>query len=344
MAFSRTLLDWFDANHRVLPWRGESDPYKIWVSEIILQQTRVAQGISYYHNFLAHFPTITALATAHEDEVLKVWQGLGYYSRARNMHAAAKSVLKDFNGTFPNHYDDIRRLKGVGDYTAAAVASIAFNLKYPAVDGNVLRFVTRYAGIFENIALPATRKQVEEWCSSRMPDDRTGTFNQAMMEMGATLCTPTNPACELCPFSVSCYASTHQQTSQLPIKEQKVHVRDRYFHYFIFLRENKTIIQQRTANDIWKGLFEFPLVEQNDGTFSADSFLTKNKIETIEKPQIIWQKKHILTHQRIFADFHVIIVKDFPQLTGNQQIIDLSAIKDFAVPRVVEEAIAKLKS
>ena len=343
MSFSRTLLDWFDANHRVLPWRGESDPYKIWVSEIILQQTRVAQGISYYHNFLAHFPTITALASAHEDEVLKVWQGLGYYSRARNMHAAAKTMVHDFNGAFPSHYEDIRRLKGVGDYTAAAVASIAFGLPYPAVDGNVLRFVTRYAGIFENIALPATRKQVESWCASRIPAKRAGAFNQAMMEMGATVCTPATPACLQCPFSPSCYANTHQQTDQLPVKEQKVHVRDRHFHYLIFLRKNKTIIQQRTADDIWKGLFEFPLVELDTETFPLDDFLTKNKIETVEEPQLVWQKKHILSHQRIFAKFYVISVKNLPEITDNQQIVSCTKLKDFAVPRVVEEAIAKLE-
>ena len=195
MSFSRTLLDWFATNQRDLPWRKESDPYKIWVSEIILQQTRVVQGISYYHNFIAHFATVSALATASEEEVLKVWQGLGYYSRARNMHAAAKSILLNFNGIFPKDYSHIRQLKGVGDYTAAAVASIAYNLKYAAVDGNVLRFVTRYAGIFDNIALNATRKEVESWCYSHMPADEAGAFNQAMMEMGATICTPSNPGC-----------------------------------------------------------------------------------------------------------------------------------------------------
>ena len=252
--FSITLLDWFDEHRRDLPWRHTDDPYKIWVSEIILQQTRVVQGLSYYHNFIRNFPTVKALAEADEAQVLKVWQGLGYYSRARNMHAAAQSVIRDHGGKFPSDYDSIRRLKGVGDYTAAAIASFAFNLPYPAVDGNVLRFTARYKGIFDNIATAATCKKVTEFCQQWMPADHAGTFNQAMMEMGAIQCVPVNPDCAQCPFATTCYAAIHHCTDTLPVKEKTTKIRDRFFHHLIYLKDNQTIIQKRTGNDIWKGV------------------------------------------------------------------------------------------
>lgn len=342
MNFADILLAWFDENHRDLPWRGESDPYKIWVSEIILQQTRVVQGIAYYHNFLAHFPDIKTLANAAEDDVLKVWQGLGYYSRARNMHAAAQSIMESHNGKFPNNYQEIKKLKGIGDYTAAAVGSIAFNLPYPAVDGNVLRFISRHFGIFDNVVLNSTRKKIEGICAKHLPHKHAGRYNQALMEMGAIQCTPKNPHCETCPFAESCYALKHLQVSVLPIKEQQIHIKDRFFNYLIYLYENQTIIQQRTGNDIWKGLFEFPLVETENDTFNIDDYLSKNGIATVEKPTLGFQKRHVLTHQNIHAKFWLIPLLKMPETGKSQQFVNLSHLKDFAVAKITQEAIGRL--
>lgn len=337
--FSKILLDWFDEHRRDLPWRNTDDPYKIWVSEVILQQTRVVQGLSYYHNFIANFPTVKALAEADEAQVLKVWQGLGYYSRARNMHAAAKSVVRDFKGVFPSTYDDIHRLKGVGDYTAAAIASFAFNLPHPAVDGNVLRFTARYKGLFDNIATAATRKKVTDICHEWMPAEHAGTFNQAMMEMGAIQCVPTNPDCDQCPFTGTCYAAIHHCTDTLPIKEKKISIKDRFFHYLIYLKDNQSIIQKRTAQDIWKGLYEFPLVETDDEHFDLIAFLRNNHICSNGDPQIALQKKHLLSHQRIHLTFHVINLLEFPSLKKEQQITKVKDLTKFAVSKVTAEMV-----
>lgn len=340
--FSQILLNWFDANHRSLPWRETNDPYKIWVSEIILQQTRVVQGMSYYHNFLINFPTVKALAEADESQVLKVWQGLGYYSRARNMHTAARTILHEHAGIFPSEYESIRQLKGVGDYTAAAVASFAFNLPYPAVDGNVLRFITRYKGLYDDIATASTRKKVETICKKLMPAQHAGSFNQAMIEMGAVQCVPVNPNCEQCPFSTTCYAFQHHCTDTLPIKEKKTKIKDRFFHYIIYLKKNQSIIQKRTANDIWKGLYEFPLVETNDNKFNINLFLQDNKIRILQEPQILLQKKHLLSHQRIHLTFHIIHPERFPHLSENQEISKIDKLTGYAVSKVTAEVVERL--
>ena len=340
--FSKILLDWFDEHRRDLPWRNTDDPYKIWVSEIILQQTRVVQGLSYYHNFIRNFPTVKALAEADEAQVLKVWQGLGYYSRARNMHAAAQTVVRDFNGTFPSNYDEIRRLKGVGDYTAAAIASFAFNLPYPAVDGNVLRFTARYKGLFDNIATAATRKRVTEICQQWMPADHAGTFNQAMMEMGAIQCVPTHPDCEQCPFASTCYAAIHHCTDTLPVKEKKTNIKDRFFHYLIYLKDNQSIIQRRTHNDIWKGLYEFPLVETEDNQFDLIAYLKKRNVRTSGEPQTAFQKDHLLSHQKIHFTFHIINTLELPPLEQAQQITDVDELPKFAVSKVTAEMVERL--
>lgn len=340
--FSKILLDWFDEHRRDLPWRNTDNPYEIWVSEIILQQTRVAQGLSYYHNFIRNFPSIKALAEADESQVLKVWQGLGYYSRARNMHAAAQSVVRDHGGKFPSDYDGIRRLKGVGDYTAAAIASFAFNLPYPAVDGNVLRFTARYKGLFDNVATAATRKKVTEICQQWMPADHAGTFNQAMMEMGAIQCVPTNPDCSQCPFAATCYAAIHHCTDTLPVKEKTTKIKDRFFHHIIYLKDNQSIIQKRTGNDIWKGLYEFPLVETPDSPFDLIAYLKKKKVRTSGEPQTSFQKDHLLSHQKIHFTFHIINTLQFPPLEQDQQILNVDELPKYAVSKVTAEMVEKL--
>lgn len=323
--FSELLLRWYAENGRTLPWRGEKDPYKIWVSEIILQQTRVSQGWNYYLQFIRTFPDVSSLAAADERDVLKVWQGLGYYSRARNMHAAAQTIVTRYNGTFPHTYAELLKLKGIGDYTAAAIASFAFDENVPAVDGNVLRVICRLYGIFDDIALPATRKRVTQLCHELMPPRQAATFNQAIMDFGATLCTPKHPDCNACPCQTFCFAFQHEKTNLLPIKTKKVNIKKRYFHYIIYFKDNQVIIQQKTADDIWKNLFEFPLTETDSSDFSI-----QNGIK-------IRELKHQLTHQTIFADFYLLKVKRFPKLTEHQQIVPLLQLTKFPMSKIVAE-------
>lgn len=342
MSFSEILLHWFEENRRDLPWRHTHDPYKIWVSEIILQQTRVVQGMEYYFRFIEKFPTVQALAQADEEEVLKIWQGLGYYSRARNMHTAAQQIIQKHKGIFPKQYTDIKALKGVGNYTAAAIASIAFQLPYPAVDGNVLRFVARYTGNFNNIALGSTRKEVEDFCSQVMPVHAAGEFNQAMMEMGATCCTPNRPACEECPFSPHCFAFLHDKTDFLPFKEIHLKTKKRYFHYLIFLHNNHTLIQKRTKNDIWKNLYEFPLIESTDNQFNITNYLKNQNIRCAEPPALLWETKHLLTHQTIYAQFYIISVHAFPDLSSQQRCVEIPNLANFAVSKITEQVIGLL--
>lgn len=255
MAFADTLIRWYEEHKRDLPWRGENDPYKIWVSEIILQQTRVQQGWDYYLRFIDNFPNVKALAEAEEERVLKVWQGLGYYSRARNMHTAAREIMTKHGGQFPQDYDSILALKGIGKYTAAAIASIAFHLPYPAVDGNVIRIISRIFGICDDVTQPAVVKQITNICETHIDGKQPGIFNQAAMDFGAMQCTPKNSQCGECPFMRECYALHHQLTDILPVKKKKAEQKHRYFHYSVYLCDNHTIIEKRTGSDIWKNMY-----------------------------------------------------------------------------------------
>jgi A/G-specific adenine glycosylase len=303
--FSKVLLDWFEENQRVMPWRSETDPYKIWVSEIILQQTRVNQGWDYYLRFIERFPNVKALAEAPLQEVLHVWQGLGYYSRARNMHTAAQQIIQNHQGIFPHNYLDIRKLKGIGDYTAAAIGSIAFHLPYPAVDGNVLRVISRIFGIYDDISQQKTVQKITRLCHTILYIENPGSFNQALMELGAIQCTPKKPACEICPFITQCEAYAKEQINVLPVKSSKIKIKERFFHYFIFINNSKTIIEQRTANDIWKNLYQFPLIE-TETAYNVEMWhaasLPKNKI----KPVFLKEIKHKLTHQHLVIRFYLV--------------------------------------
>lgn len=329
MQFTDTLITWYEANKRSLPWRGETDPYKIWVSEIILQQTRVQQGWDYYMRFIDHFPTVQNLADAPEEQVLRVWQGLGYYSRARNMHFAAKQIMNEFNGSFPNHYEDIRKLKGVGDYTAAAIGSIAFNLPYPAVDGNVFRIISRIFGITDDITLPATKLKITEICNQRIDTYKPGIFNQAAMEFGAIHCTPKNPQCDVCPFQTTCYALIHHTVNILPVKSNRLVKKERYFHFFIYLFNNQTIIEKRTEKDIWQNLYQFPLIESDGKTLQG------------KKPRI--SLKEVLTHQIIYAYFYIMDnVKDYPK-KKSQIIVNVSELTHYPMPKIMISGISSLE-
>ncbi|RZL34004.1 MAG: A/G-specific adenine glycosylase, partial [Pedobacter sp.] len=262
MNFSKQLTKWYLQNKRDLPWRKTQNPYLIWLSEIMLQQTRVAQGLPYYNAFILAFPTVFDLANASEEQVLKLWQGLGYYSRARNMHKTAQIVANDFKGIFPDNNKDLLKLKGVGDYTAAAIASFSFGEKIPVVDGNVFRVLSRVFDIETDISNACAKKEFQELALELMNNENPALFNQAIMEFGALQCVPKNPDCENCIFNTACLALKNDKVGSLPYKSKKTKVVDRFFNYLIFEDEqNKTIVQKRTEKGIWHNLYEFPLIE-----------------------------------------------------------------------------------
>jgi len=319
-AFADTLISWFEDHKRDLPWRGETDPYRIWVSEIILQQTRVQQGWDYYLRFLDNFPTVKALAEADEERVLKVWQGLGYYSRARNMHAAAREIMSGHHGRFPNEYDKILSLKGIGKYTAAAIASIAFGLPYPAVDGNVIRIVSRIFGVCEDVSQPVVVQKITKICEAKIDHKQPGIFNQAAMDFGATHCTPRNPLCSECPFKSDCYALSNHLVDILPVKKKKAELKHRYFHYTMYLSDNQTIIEKRTGMDIWRNMYQFPLVEKDGETTSETPY---------------YAIREVLSHQVIHAEFFIRNVEKLPEPSQNQQIIAFDDIVNYPMPKVM---------
>lgn len=320
MAFAETLIAWYEDHKRSLPWRGETDPYKIWVSEIILQQTRVQQGWDYYLRFIDNFPNVKALAEADEERVLKVWQGLGYYSRARNMHAAAREIMAKYGGQFPREYDDILSLRGIGKYTAAAIGSIAFHLPFPAVDGNVIRIISRIFGVCEDVTQPAVLKKITTICETQIDTKQPGAFNQAAMDFGAQQCVPRNPKCDECPFQSGCYALNNNLTDILPIKKKKAELNHRYFHYDVYLSDNKTIIEKRIAKDIWRNMYQFPLNESDSEKCSDRSDYTV---------------REVLSHQVIHAAFHVKNVKKLPKPSENQIVVDFDHIDQYPMPKIM---------
>jgi len=261
MDLSQILLDWYRNNQRDLPWRRTNDPYAIWLSEVILQQTRVEQGMPYWLRFIEDFPTVTDLANADEREVLRLWQGLGYYSRARNLHAAAKIVRDEYNGNFPNQYEQIRALKGIGDYTAAAISSFAFNLPHAVVDGNVYRFLSRIFAINTPIDSTNGKKEFFVLANELLDKSNPGTFNQSLMEFGAMQCKPSNPDCSVCPFNQYCQSFATNTVSEYPVKAKKTKTRNRYFDFIILSDEKNTLLQKREEKDIWQGLYQFPVIE-----------------------------------------------------------------------------------
>lgn len=305
---SGIFLDWYDRNKRQLPWRETRDPYLIWVSEIILQQTRVAQGLEYYLRFIRRFPDVATLASASEEEVLKYWQGLGYYSRARNLHTAARSIIE--SGTFPRTYEGVRALKGVGDYTAAAICSSAFNLPYAAVDGNVYRVLSRLMGLDTPIDSPIGKREFASLAGNLLDKTRPGDFNQALMDFGATLCTPRSPQCGSCPFADVCVAFREDRVESLPVKQHRVKTTDRYFNYMYVRAGHYTFINKRSGNDIWHNLYELPLVE-SDSSLTEEEFYRHPEVRTLVEtfPDHCFRPlchgvRHVLSHRVIHADFY----------------------------------------
>ena len=306
MDFSNSLITWYLQHKRDLPWRETRDPYFIWLSEIMLQQTRVAQGLPYYLSFVNAFPTVFELASADEERVLKLWQGLGYYSRARNLHQTAKHVAFELGGKFPEKYDLLLKLKGVGAYTAAAIASFSKDEAVPVVDGNVFRVLSRFFGIETDIASAPAKKEFTALAFELMPKNSPAMFNQAIMEFGALQCVPKSPDCSICPLNSSCIALQKGMVNQLPVKSKKVKVRHRFFNYLIVSDDNeRTIIQKRTAKGIWHNLYEFPLIE-SDGEVEIDLLSAHNALEKevvsvfeLSQSSII----HKLTHQHLHIRF-----------------------------------------
>ena len=316
MSFANTLQHWYLQNKRDLPWRNSNDPYHIWLSEIILQQTRVAQGLPYFLSFTSAFPTVFALAHASEQQVLKLWQGLGYYSRARNLHKTAQIISFEKNGIFPQNYNDLLYLKGVGDYTAAAIASFAYNERVPVVDGNVFRVLSRYIGIENDIADAKSRPIFKKTALQLMDSVAPNVFNQAIMEFGALQCVPKNPNCFQCVFTNSCFALQQNRVGELPLKAKKAKPINKYFNYLIFIDDDQnTIVSQRTEKGIWQNLYEFPLIEttENDSEFEIIDLIKKqhfieNSIQNIKNYAPVAQI-HKLTHQHLYIRFWKIQVE-----------------------------------
>ncbi|MDP4185196.1 MAG: A/G-specific adenine glycosylase [Bacteroidota bacterium] len=341
MDFTTSLIKWYENDHRLLPWRETSDPYFIWLSEVILQQTRIDQGTNYYIRFIEHFPTLKDLASASEDEVLKLWQGLGYYSRARNLHFAAKFILNSYNGQFPDTYDAILSLKGVGEYTASAIASIAFNLPYAAIDGNVYRVLSRFTGLDAPIDTGEGKKMFRELANHFLDQKNPGIYNQAVMELGAVVCTPQSPDCKNCPLNDSCVALRDKTISMLPVKIGRTVQRNRYFNYLDITSGSHTFIHQRKGGDIWHGLFEFPLIETVAEIGVDELILNKEWGDLFDgiKPVITgWERVpvHLLSHLKIYTRFIRIDLPEEFDLSEKYRKVLKKDIFKFAVPRLVE--------
>jgi A/G-specific adenine glycosylase len=345
---SDILIKWYEQNKRDLPWRDISDPYRIWISEIILQQTRVNQGMSYYLRLIERFPDAKALAEANEDEVLKYWQGLGYYTRARNLHKAAKQIVSDFRGIFPTLHSDVLKLAGIGDYTAAAICSFAYNQPYAVVDGNVYRVLSRLFAIDNPIDTNSGKKEFALLAQNLISQSEPALHNQAIMEFGALQCTPSSPDCLNCPLNLLCRAFELKTVAGLPVKSQKTKVTNRYFNYLFIEFQGNTFLQKRTAKDVWQNLYEFPLIETDHLLNPAElienpnfkllfSETAKTDIVKISNPM-----KHVLSHRVLYAQFISIKISTLPDSFSHLNQVSINEIDEYAVSRLMELFLEKL--
>jgi len=344
LAFREKLLQWHDEeNDREMPWKSEQDPYKIWLSEIILQQTRVEQGRSYYLKFIDKFPTVHDLAEAKQDTVLQMWEGLGYYSRARNLHETAKHISVTLGGDFPSTYNDLLALKGVGPYTASAIGSFAFGLPTPVVDGNSLRLVMRFEGNETPINGSQGKKQVLEFLSKAIPKERTGGFNQALMDFGATVCKPKSPLCKDCPLQFKCKAYANNQVHNLPVKHKAKPKTHRYFHFYIVHENGKLLLEKRRAEDIWKGLFQFPMLETKNGHPPEISELSKllNVNANSISLEFLSHQTQTLSHRYIHAYFYNCKMKNGRTEKADEMWVAEPKLSDYGFPKVVRAFINK---
>ncbi|MDA8547597.1 A/G-specific adenine glycosylase [Flavobacteriaceae bacterium] len=344
MSFENQLVKWYLNNKRELPWRENIDPYRVWISEIILQQTRVVQGEKYFNNFIKKFPSLESLSSADESEVLKIWKGLGYYNRAINIHKTSKKITNTLNGVFPNTYNELIKLNGIGDYTASAISSICFNEYNPVVDGNVLRLISRYYGLKTPIDSLKGQRNIREIGKKLISKvANPGDFNQAMMEYGALVCTPF-PDCESCVFSSKCIAYINKEVDSIPVKSKKKKPKERFLNYIVFIdSKQKTIVNKRTNKDIWYKLNEFPLIEskteiKNIHTLTDLKKLIDNLSLTILKEkEKIYRIKHILSHQILYISFYQICVKE--TITSG---VHLSNLNNYNFPVPITNFINKL--
>lgn len=348
MNITESLLHWYSQNKRPLPWRETRDPYKIWLSEVILQQTRVAQGTDYYHRFLIAFPDVQSLAAAAEQEVLKLWQGLGYYSRARNMHHTAKEIVEKHKGIFPGSAAGLKSLKGIGDYTAAAIASICFEEPIAVLDGNVARVITRLYAIDVAIDTNIGRKTITDLANTLLDKNHAGAFNQSVMELGALVCTPKSPSCLTCPLAFACEALKNNTIEKFPVKTPKKAATIRHMNYLVisFMQNNEEFIlmRKRTGHDIWKNMYDFPCIETEN---AAD---TPQVLDRYEK-QELWGTlpyviKHIsdeyihqLSHRRLLAKFVRIAVQGIPEMKENIVFVPKDQIAELPIPRLIDRYI-----
>lgn len=346
--FAEKIISWYMENRRDLPWRDTKDPYKIWISEIILQQTRVAQGYDYYVRFIRRFPDVKTLAEADEDEVMKYWQGLGYYSRCRNLHAAAKEVAA--MDRFPDTYEAVRKLKGVGDYTAAAICSFAYGMPCAVVDGNVYRVLSRWMGVEDEIDSVAGKRLFARLADEMMDKSRPALYNQAIMDFGALQCVPSAPGCLLCPLSDSCVALQKGTVGELPRKGHRQKVTDKYYHYFFVRCGEDTFLRKRGAGDIWQNLYEPPLIESDyaqteEALVASDAFATLFRsccIIRMEKKQE--GVKHVLSHRCIHAMFFVVEVGEGSALGCDYIRIPINDVDKFPVSRLVSRFFSLILS
>lgn len=342
MKFSNTLIYWYLQNNRELPWRKTQNPYYVWLSEIMLQQTRVAQGLPYFLKFTKAFPTVFDLAKADESTVLKLWQGLGYYSRARNLHFTAKYVVDELNGEFPNNYKDLLKLKGVGDYTASAIASICFNEAAAVVDGNVYRVLSRYYGIKTPINSSAGIKEFKALAQTLIDTKQPGTYNQAIMDFGALHCKPQNPLCDECPLENSCVAFEKNWIKELPVKEKKIKIKNRYFNYLVVITSDKqTVLQERVGKGIWQGLYQFPLLEtkkpiDEKELVTSEEFVhlfpEETTISLFNTDDIV----HKLSHQHLHTKFWIVKTSSV-----NTKTMYWNEVEKHPVPVLIEKFLNK---
>ncbi|MFW6218659.1 MAG: A/G-specific adenine glycosylase [Bacteroidota bacterium] len=341
MKLNERLIKWYQGNKRTLPWRSTREPYKIWVSEIILQQTRVIQGMDYYERFIERFPDIGKLSESKIDDIMKIWQGLGYYSRARNMHVAAQQVMDRFGGVFPDNYNAIKSLKGIGTYTAAAISSICFNERRAVVDGNVLRVISRIEAIEEPVDTARGKKMVSEYAQLFLHETDPGTHNQAIMELGALVCLPRDPACEKCPVKSNCKAYKKSLVKNIPVKSKKIKIRERYFYYLVIYNKQQIYLTQRNERDIWHSLYQFPLIELPAAS-SKNELMKKQKWKDMFNTSVLklinWSGtfRHVLTHQVIHAEFITLQVEDGFKPPTNFMAVDPEEIGKYPVPRLIE--------
>jgi A/G-specific adenine glycosylase len=343
--FGLALLPWYRQNRRKMPWRGTKDPYLIWLSEVVLQQTQVAQGMAYYQAFAQRYPTIRQLAQAKEEEVLKLWQGLGYYSRARNLLVAADQVMNEHGGVFPQRYAHLLKLKGVGAYTAAAIASISADEPVAAVDGNVYRVLARVFGLNEPADTGAGKAAFAALAKRCLTTEAPGEHNQAVMELGALVCRPRNPNCGQCPLRSRCAAYGQSRVAELPVKMRKTAMRDRYFNYLFVLHDNGTFLLRRTEKDVWLGLYELPLIESG-ASLGRASLLKKVEEHTGNSTWVVSRKSpvitHLLSHQRLHIRFWQLSTSSVFQKPSTWHHVVLEDIHRYAVPKPIERYFAEL--